>query len=104
MPPDTKIELQNEILADRLAKAVVYLQAIENALDRFDASDPLWLVGQIVARANKDVYHDWRHTPWKMESFRIIRAVLIDKELSILDSAEYEQCLIAIKNMVHKAA
>ena len=100
MPPDTAIERQNEILVDLLAKAVVYLQAIENAADRDNCSFS-WLVGTITDRARSDVYEGWRHEPWLLESFQILRRALLDKELSISDTAEYQQCLLAIKEMVN---
>ena len=92
-----------KLLAERLAMAVVYIQAIDDSVDPFaDAGvDRSWLLATLTKRAKTDIFRDFaQHEPWQVDCSRIIGAAIANKDLSIFDTEAYQQCLTAIRKMV----
>ena len=91
------------MLAERLATAVVYIQAIDDAVDPFADPDVdrAWLLATLTKRAKADIFRGFvQHEPWHVDCSRIIGAALANKDLSIFDSDAYQECLTAIRKMV----
>lgn len=98
-----QLEAIIKLLAERLAAAVVYIQAIDDSVDPFADPDVdrAWLIATLTRRAKTDIFRDFlQHEPWDIDCSRIIGAAMANKKLSIFDSDEYQQCLTSIRKMV----
>ena len=91
------------LLAERLAVAVVYIQAIDDSVDPFADPDVdrAWLLATLTSRAKAGIFRGCkRHEPWAMDCARVIESAQKATELSILDTEIFQECLTAIRKMV----
>ena len=98
-----QLEAIVKLLAERLAAAVVYIQAIDDSVDPFaDADvDKAWHLASLVCSAKAEVFKGFKaHEPWDMDCSAFIEAAQGKRRASLSDSPAYQQALTSIRKMV----
>ncbi len=95
------------LLAERLAIAVAYLCAIDDAVDPFrkkdaaEYSDDDWIIATLAMRARTEIFDSYRFCdPYSLDCTEIIGSARGATRLKIRDTEVYRECLTSVRNML----
>lgn len=106
---EQQLKKYTAFLADRLALALTFLYAIDDAVDPFRAkdaaeySDADWIIAGLAMLGKSQVFAEYQSAyPPATETYEIIKAVRSGAVLDIRETDVYRECLASVRHMIRR--